>query len=169
MLAEVLVPQVFGDLAQPDGNLAAPVNPPDGADRLAKGPRGQLLRQVRVMALGQEELVDGLGVLTVNGAHIIHRGPSFHPLYPLRAENVTENAGAGEISSAPACLYAAIKAASSSAASPRETCPWGCSAPSTRPFSTAQAAPGRANSPRLPLPDTPDRTASSASGEPTAR
>ena len=89
MLAEVLIPQVLGNLAQPDGDLAASVEPADGADGLVEGLLGQLLRQVRVAALGQEELIDGLGVLPLNGAHIIHRGPSFHPVYPPRGGFVT--------------------------------------------------------------------------------
>ena len=82
MLAEMLVPQVLGDLAQPDGHFARPVEPSDGADGLVKSLLGQLLRQVRVMSLGQEELVDGLGVLLVNGAHIVHQMSLLSPIYP---------------------------------------------------------------------------------------
>ena len=69
----MLIPQVLGDLAEPDGDLAPAVEPVDGPHRLVKGLLGQFLRQVGVMALGEEKFVDRLGVLAVNGVHIFHK------------------------------------------------------------------------------------------------
>lgn len=56
-------PQVPGDLAQPDRQLAGAVKASNGADRLIKSLLGQFLRQVRVTALGQEEFIDCLGII----------------------------------------------------------------------------------------------------------
>ena len=67
---QVLVPQVLGDLAQPDGHLAGAVEPVDGPDGLVEGLLGQLLRQVGVMALGEEKFIDGPGMGLVNFFHV---------------------------------------------------------------------------------------------------
>ena len=73
----MLIPQVLCDLAQPDGELAGAVKAVDGADGLVKGLLGQLLGKVFVVGLGEEEVIDRLGILAVNGIHILHRASSF--------------------------------------------------------------------------------------------
>ena len=88
-LPQLLVPQVLGDLAQPDGQLAGAVEAADGANRLVKGLLGQLLRQVRVPALRQEKFIDRVGVTAVDGVHILHAVPSFRLIYPPERGFVT--------------------------------------------------------------------------------
>ena len=73
----MLIPQVFGDLAEPDGELAAAVKPVNGADGLIEGLLCQVLGQICVPALSQEEFIDRLGVLLVDLMHIVHRTPPF--------------------------------------------------------------------------------------------
>ena len=86
VLAQMLVPKVLGDLAQPHRDLAGAVE----ADGLVEGLLGQLLCQVCIPALGQEKFIDGLGMLLVEPAHILHgHPPSFLFLNPFRKAFVT--------------------------------------------------------------------------------
>ena len=80
LAAQVAVPQMPGDLAQPYGDFAPSVKAVGGPDGLIKGLLGQFLRQIRVMAQGEEELVYSLGVTLVDSAHRVHGPPSFHLL-----------------------------------------------------------------------------------------
>ena len=68
----MLIPQVLGDLAQPDGHLAAAVKPVDGPHCLIKSLLGQFLRRLGVPALGEQKFVDRLRVLAVDGIQILH-------------------------------------------------------------------------------------------------
>ena len=72
-LAKVIISQFGG----PDGELAAAVKPINGANGLIEGLLCQVLRQIRVLALSQEEFIDRLGVLLVDLMHIVHRTPPF--------------------------------------------------------------------------------------------
>ena len=98
MLPEVLEPQVLGNLAQPDGDLAGPVKAVHGFDGLVKGLLGQLLGKAGVAALGKEKLINRLGVLLVNLLHVLQgpqppftgpAGPLFLFIYPRKGGNVT--------------------------------------------------------------------------------
>ena len=71
----MLVPKVLGDLAQPHRDLAGAVETVHRADGLVEGLLGQLLCQVCIPALGQEKFIDGLGMLLVEPAHILHGHP----------------------------------------------------------------------------------------------
>ena len=70
--AQVLVEKVLGDLAQPGGDLAAPVKAIRRPHRLVEGLLGQLLRQSIVMALGEEKLVHRPSMGPVNFLHVLH-------------------------------------------------------------------------------------------------
>ena len=59
------VKKVFGDLAQPDGYLAAAVKPFQRQESLQKGFLRQLFRQLCIMAHGEQKMVDDLPIFFV--------------------------------------------------------------------------------------------------------